>query len=103
MPTKEQQDELRNECTWTWTKMNGVNGYNVTGPNGNTLFLPTAGFRVDNSFYDTGVFGNYWSCSLDTSNPYYAYLMYFGSGGVYCADYTRDNGYTVRPVRVPQN
>ena len=43
IPTTEQQQELRNECTWTWTERNGVSGKLVTGPNGNTIFLPAAG------------------------------------------------------------
>ena len=48
MPTKAEQDELRNNCTWTWTTLNGVDGYRVTGPNGNSIFLPAAGFRTTN-------------------------------------------------------
>jgi hypothetical protein len=44
MPTRAEQDELRNNCTWTWTTQNGVNGYKVTGTNGNSIFLPAAGY-----------------------------------------------------------
>ncbi|MDO4994918.1 MAG: hypothetical protein Q4E32_07945, partial [Bacteroidales bacterium] len=43
IPTRTQQDELRKKCTWTLTSRGGVNGYEVKGPNGNVLFLPTAG------------------------------------------------------------
>ena len=42
MPTFEEQKELLHECSWEWTELNGVNGYRVTGPNGNSIFLPAA-------------------------------------------------------------
>ncbi len=41
----EQQEELVENCSWTWTAQNGVNGILVTGPNGGTVFLPAAGGR----------------------------------------------------------
>ena len=42
MPTKAELNELLNNCTWTWTTQNGHKGYKVTGPNGNSIFLPAA-------------------------------------------------------------
>ena len=45
MPTGEEMDELLNECTWTWELKEGVKGYKITGPNGNSIFLPAAGSR----------------------------------------------------------
>ena len=42
MPTQTEMDELKTECTWTWTTQHGVNGYRVTGPNGKSIFLPAA-------------------------------------------------------------
>lgn len=46
MPTKEEQVELIIECNWTLDTMNGVDGYTVTGPNGNSIFLPIAATTV---------------------------------------------------------
>ena len=46
MPTDVELTELREQCTWTWTIQNGVNGYNVTGPNGNSIFLPATPFSM---------------------------------------------------------
>ena len=43
MPTSSEIDELISDCTWTWTTLNDVNGYEVTGTNGNSIFLPAAG------------------------------------------------------------
>jgi hypothetical protein len=98
MPTKAEQDELRNNCTWTWTTQNGVNGYKVTGPNGNSIFLPAAGYTYEGALGIAGSGGFYWSSSLDTDSPYCAYLVYFSSGGVDWNYLYRYYGFTVRPV-----
>ena len=103
MPTKDQLEELLTECTWTWTTQNGVNGRLVIGPNGNSLFLPAAGARYDDSFLIAGSWGDYWSRTLYSSNPDGAYGVLFDSGGVYWGRSPRYDGFTVRAVRVPQN
>jgi hypothetical protein len=99
MPTKAEQDELLNNCTWTWTTQNGVNGYKVTGPNGNSIFLPAAGFMYDGTLGDAGSGGIYWSSSLYIGDPSYAYgVVYFNSDNV-DSDYSpRYFGQSVRPV-----
>lgn len=102
MPTKEEQDELRDNCTWEWTTQNGVEGYKVTskkkGYTKNSIFLPAAGYRVDSSLNDAGSDGLYWSSSLDTDNPDSAYYLYFYSGSVGWLSRNRCVGFTVRPV-----
>ena len=61
-PTYDELKELRNECTWKWTTQNGVNGCKVTGPNGESIFLPAAGYRQCNGYvYNVGAYGDYWS------------------------------------------
>ena len=45
MPTNEEWQELYNNTTVTWTTRNGVDGRLFTASNGNSLFLPAAGFR----------------------------------------------------------
>ncbi len=100
MPTKEEQDELRNNCTWTWTTQNGVNGYKVTSKsNGNSIFLPAAGYRYDSSLYSVGSPGYYWSSSRTTGYPYYACYLAFNSSYVGWNGYYRYCGFSVRPVR----
>ena len=103
MPSKEQQDELRMNCTWMWTMQNGVNGQLVTGPNGNTLFLPAAGTQWNELLYYTGSYGYYWSRTLYSQNPNDSYRLYFVSSNVYCNDYFRNGGLSVRAVRVAQD
>ena len=98
MPTKAEQDELRTECTWTWTTLNDVNGYNVEGPNGNSIFLPAAGYRYSSVLDNAGSSGDYWSSSLSTGSSYYAYDLYFHSGDVYWSYYYRYCGQSVRGV-----
>ncbi len=97
MPTKAEQDELRNNCTWDWTTQNGVNGYKVTGPNGNSIFLPAAGYKYEGSL-GAGSYGYYWSSSLGTDSPVIAYYVYFGSDNVGWDYDTRNYGLSVRPV-----
>lgn len=99
MPTITELQELSNNCTWTWTAQNGVNGYKVTGPNGNSIFLPAAGYRWGASLYYAGSDGRYWSSSLYTSDTYYARFLGFSSGSRYAGgDYGRGDGQSVRPV-----
>ena len=98
MPTDAENEELCNKCTWTWTSQGGHNGYKVTGPNGNSIFLPAAGWRGRTDTYNVGESGHYRSSTLGTSSSYYARGLYFGSGGHFTNDYYRSYGRSVRPV-----
>ncbi|MBO5703680.1 MAG: hypothetical protein J6R91_03785 [Bacteroidaceae bacterium] len=99
MPTFTELDELWDNCTWTWTTQNGVEGYKVTGPNNNSLFLPAAGYRDYSSLSSAGSYGSYWSSSLDDkSEPAFAYGLFFGSGGYDWDSGSRYYGRAVRAV-----
>ena len=103
MPTDAELTELRNNCTWTWTSQNGVNGYKVTSKsNGNSIFLPAAGYRYSSDLIDAGSNGRYWSSSLETGYPDGAYGLHFFSSNVGWLNYGRSYGRSVRPV-CPQN
>ena len=97
MPTTEEQQELINNCTWTWTTQNGVNGYKVTGPNGNSIFLPAAGCMHEGILDVDGSDGIYMSGSLDIDSPDLNYGVFF-SGGVHLGRGGRNYGRSVRPV-----
>ena len=97
MPTDAEWTELRNNCVWAWTTQNSVNGYKVTGPNGNSIFLPAAGYRYDSDLY-AGSCGCYWSSSLYTDFPFNAFDVYFDSGNVFRLNLNRCDGQSVRPV-----
>ena len=103
MPTIAEQDELREECIWTWTTKNGVNGYTVTSrANGNSIFLPAAGSRAWSKLYEPGIGAGYWSSSLSTYNPSQALEFGFFYGeeweSVHRDQDHRHVGHVVRPV-----
>ena len=99
MPTKAEQDELQTECTWTWTTRNGVKGYAVKSKiNGNSIFLPAAGYRCNSGLNYAGSLGSYWSSSLDTYYSDLAYYLSFDSDGVFWYYYYRYCGQSVRGV-----
>ena len=99
MPTDAEWTELRENCTWTWTTKNGVNGYEVkSNINGNSIFLPAAGYRNLVGSYDAGIFGNYWASSLRTGGSVSAWCVDFSSDYVYGSFNTRVCGQSVRPV-----
>ena len=104
MPTDAEWSELMNtdNCSWTWTTIDGVNGYKVQskkpGYTNNCIFLPAAGYRSIDYLSLVGSRGYYWSSSLYTDDPYRACNMYFGSSAIYGYYYNRDSGHSVRPV-----
>ena len=98
MPTKAEMEELKNRCTWTWTSQSGVKGYKVTGPNGNSIFLPTAGYCGGSSRNSVGEYGGYWSSTPYESDTDNAYRLYFYSGYRNVHWLSRYFGRTVRPV-----
>ena len=94
LPTKEQLEELESSCKWTWTG----NGYRVEGPNGQSIFLPAAGYRnCSGSVSYVGVYGYYWSSTPDGS--YDAWELSFSSRTVVMYNYSRCRGLSVRLVR----
>lgn len=96
MPTYAEQKELLTKCTWNWATVNGKNGHKVTGPNGNYIFLPAAGYLGDNgSSFFTGSDGNFWSSSLYGCYPY---ALNFNFGDVHWGYYGRCLGSSVRAV-----
>ena len=78
IPTEAETRELKDNCTFEWTEMNGVPGAIVTGPNGNQIFLPSGGFATEGNIDFADSEGAYWTSSPDPSDPmYYACFFYF--------------------------
>ena len=96
MPTQSEQQELLSNCTWEKSMYNDVKGYLVTGPNGNSIFLPAAGCRYGSSSNNVGSNGYYWGSSPCEDNG--ASTLSFNSGGCVWGWIYRYRGQSVRPV-----
>lgn len=107
MPTNNQIKELINKCTWTMTTLNGVKGHLVTGPNGKSIFLPAAGWRIYDEYKINSPEGRYWSHTLSYGETdcalFMAFSLQWGPDHNYEYVTTRCWGLTVRAVRVSQN
>lgn len=97
IPTKAEWDELIEECTWTWTTLNGVSGRKVTGPNGNSLFFPAAGCRLGVNTHGANAVAYYWSSSVGI-NAFDAGYIYFDTKDLYSHEDGRETGLSVRAV-----
>ncbi len=106
-PTKDDWNELMDNCTWTWTEIGGVKGYVVkSNSNQNSIFIPTAGQKIDDKFYydKNDPYADYWSSSLFTNgvDKDKAFHLYFGIGigvnSVYVSDKDRCYGFPIRAV-----
>lgn len=102
MPTDEQLKELLDYCTWELSTINDVYGMKVTGPNGNSIFLPAAGLRYDfpRSLAATGTGGYYWTATHDNLLCYAYEGSFLMFNPIICswAKSSRAGGLTVRPV-----
>ena len=99
MPTDAENEELCNKCTWTWTSQGGHEGYKVTGPNGNSIFFPAAGWRSGTGRDYVGQLGYYWSGTLSSLGSDYAHgLLFYSSSHSTGSGRGRSFGQSVRPV-----
>lgn len=105
MPTKEQFEELVNNCRWTTTQRNNVKGKEVRGPNGKTIFFPSAGNIQFSKRYPGGYMGMYWSSTI-ANEPSEAYKLEFSTYGdlqdCHVSIIGRFCGCTIRPVKKTQ-
>lgn len=97
MPTIEEWKELYEECTWEFVISNGINGYTVTGPNGNSIFLPMAGYVYKDELSEARNKGLYASSSIASEQ---CQLQKIGFNSQYIDFWSshRCYGYSVRPV-----
>lgn len=104
MPTSAEWEELEENCTWTWTKQNGIDGKLVTSKvNGNSIFLPATGGHFPRGFCDAGTEGYYWSSSLycnDPNNAWYGHFAWrmINKNTIHVLYLSRANAISVRPV-----
>lgn len=107
LPRRADFEELQSLCKieWEWNRDNKANGVTITGPNGNSIFLPAAGVYEDDLFLGTLARdeGGYWSSNLAFDSTKALTLR------IYCLEpyltisgldegYPRCYGLTIRPV-----
>ena len=98
MPTKEELQELIDSCQWERTTVNEVRGNTVTGPNGNSIFIPLAGSynSFDNQLHSIGTTG--WLYSSTKSGSTNAVEINMGHGGATTTSCSKCLGLNIRPV-----
>lgn len=98
LPSTNDFEELINKCKWTWMTSHGANGYLVTGPNGNSIFLPVAGFYNGRFLQNDGENGYYWGSNIYENDTRYAWCLTISSSGYATTGWYRPCGLSVRAV-----
>lgn len=108
LPSMTEFNELYSKCTWTYTSQNGVNGIKITGPNGNSIFLPMTGYACPDdgpvgAYEITDSSSGYYMTSQSYKDSYgrFAYSCQIKSNTSYSLPSWRVGfaGFPIRPVR----
>lgn len=105
LPSSADFAELNKECIWQYMTIDGHNGYKITGPNGNLVFLPMAGYIEETYKSQVGTGGFYWTGDFcdDTRSIMFDFHKSSHDGIIWS---NRQNGKSIRPVlrdRKPKN
>lgn len=100
IPSQAELEALKTKCTWTYKSKlsNPASGFEVTGTNGNTIFLPMPGYHLKDKPYEADGSGNYWCNSLIPTSSISVDYIYFNSGKIEMRTNSRFYGYSVRAV-----
>lgn len=98
IPTEDEWQELSEKCEWTWTTRNGIWGFEIRGGNGNSIFIPAAGYRYGDELCDAGRYGSYWSSSLIAKGSDVRGLDFIEGNRMWVDCYYRYGGLSIRPV-----
>ena len=98
LPTFDEIRELNLKCSWEWVTQNGVDGMRVTGPNGNSIFLPAAGYKMNTLIIEEGQLGRYHNSTPEEGKEHHTYFLHIDES-LNSYGYTgRSFGLSVRPV-----
>ena len=103
LPTADLFEELFSLCKTEWLEADGVSGYQITGPNGNSIFLPAAGKRVAHEVSDQRTQGYYLTGSVNGGNSQYAVDYEFTSATRARSTRAVYEALSVRPVSTARN
>lgn len=98
MPTMAEFRELKENCTYKWTTLNGMSSYLITGDNGNSIFLPAAGYRKMGNPVMQGSQGHYWFSTLSIDADRYAHNIAMAEKTFTFGKWGRFNGFSIRAV-----
>lgn len=99
MPTFAEINDLISKCNPQWMEVSGVYGCKFTARNGNSIFLPVAGYREGTDIYGFGEKGLYWTGSISPAASDYAYAMALSNSGAAWSTSLRYQGLSVRAVK----
>lgn len=101
LPTKDEMQELVDNCTWEWSQIGNVYGFIVTGPNCNNIFLPAGGNMENDEVSNVGQYGGYWSSTplSESSKGMAGNLYFFGSPSYTLFNTQWSNRYSGRSIR----
>lgn len=108
MPTITEFDELLENCSNTWTTFKNSDGEDIEGNlltsklNGNTIFFPAGGSKLDSDLNGKTYVGSYWTSTVPEGYIGYASFAQFIEYGGRTDDMSRQYGYSVRPVAVAE-
>lgn len=99
IPTQTDVEELLRECTAEYTQYYGKNGYVFTGPNGNAMFLPVAGYMEEDEYIKNDRGADYWTSTVYEDSQKNAVTLDFNmSLSLGTGDEYRPYGLPIRPV-----
>lgn len=98
MPTKDEMQELADKCSWEWTQINSINGFKVTGTNGNSIFIPAAGFAGFDRLRQNEYTYYYSSTRNNSTVENVKYLWTSNTYKPRVSNSFRYYGYPIRPV-----
>ena len=99
IPTQADVEELLRECTAEYTQYYGKNGYVFTGPNGNAMFLPVAGYMEEDEYIKNDRGADYWTSTVYEDSQKNAVTLDFNmSLSLGTGDEYRPYGLPIRPV-----
>lgn len=104
MPTREEMEELYNNCNWELRRDTDPPGYLATSKkNGCSIFFPLSGYRSNNAIVDEGQGALYWTSTVCADGSFMnAYALYLNLRSANISDFPRYLGLTIRPVREKQ-
>lgn len=97
MPSRTELQELKDNCSWEWTQINNVNGYKVTGNNGNSIFIPATGYNTLGSLLFKNEGFAYWTSNNYSDTNAYAFIKQ-QTNSQSMTTLERISGCVIRPV-----